>query len=99
MIERSMKTTATDDKREFALARNTALGEVASTTPLIPPASTPAPLAAPVIGAAQKTVVGPANPCEAVPDGQAPAFIRLGSTCLVPIGFMDLTAVWRNKNA
>jgi hypothetical protein len=99
MIERSMKTTATDDKREFALPRNTALGEVASTTPFIPPASTPAPLAAPVIGAAQKTVVGPANPCEAVPDGQAPAFIRLGSTCLVPIGFMDLTAVWRDKNA
>src|SRR6202040_4098389 len=23
----------------------------------------------------------------------------LGSTCLVPIGFMDLTAVWRDKNA
>jgi hypothetical protein len=40
-----------------------------------------------------------ANPCEAVPDGPAPAFIRLGSTCLVPIGFMDLTTVWRDKNA
>ena len=29
----------------------------------------------------------------------SPAFIRLGSTCLVPIGFMDLTALWRDKNA
>lgn len=39
------------------------------------------------------------NPCEAVPDGPAPAFIRLGSTCITPIGFMDITSVWRDKNA
>src|ERR1700686_3773504 len=98
LIDRSLKTTASDDKREFALPRDKALGEVATTTPFIPPAPAPAPLAAPVIEPSQKTVVAPANPCEAVPDGQAPAFIRLGSTCLVPIGFMDLTAVWRDKN-
>jgi hypothetical protein len=99
LIERSMKATGSDDKRDFALPRNKALGEVASTTPYIPPAPAPAPLAAPAIEPSQKTVVAPANPCEAVPDGPAPAFIRLGSTCLVPIGFMDLTAVWRDKNA
>lgn len=39
------------------------------------------------------------NPCEAVPNGAAPAFIHLGNTCIVPVGFMDLTAVWRDKNA
>jgi hypothetical protein len=99
LIERSMKATASEDKREFALPRDKALGEVASTTPYIPPAPAPAPLATPVIEPSQKTTVAPANPCEAVPDGPAPAFIRLGSTCLVPIGFMDLTAVWRDKNA
>src|SRR6202051_2658912 len=99
LIERSMKATASEDKREFALPRDKALGEVASTTPYIPPAPAPAPLATPVIEPSQKTTVAPANPCEAVPDGPAPAFIRLGSTCLVPIGVMDLTAVWRRENA
>ena len=101
LIERSMKTTATEDKREFALPRNKALGEVASTTPYIPPAPAPAAtaLAMPIISAAQAPATPPTNPCEAVPDGPAPAFIRLGSTCMVPIGFMDLTTVWRDKNA
>src|ERR1700688_2748802 len=99
LIERSMKATASEDKREFALPRDKALGEVASTTPYIPPAPAPAPLATPVIEPSQKTTVAPANPCEAVPDGPTPAFIRVGSTCLVPIGFMDLTAFWRDKNA
>jgi hypothetical protein len=99
MIERSLKTTANQDKREFALPRDKALGEVASTTPYIPPAPTATALAMPVISAAQAPAAPPSNPCEAVPEGQAPAFLRLGSTCLVPIGFMDLTAVWRDKNA
>jgi hypothetical protein len=99
MIDRSMQTTAIEDKREFALPRDKALGEVASTTPYIPPAPAETALAMPVISAAQAPAAPPSNPCEAVPEGQAPAFIRLGSTCLVPIGFMDLTAVWRDKNA
>ena len=53
----------------------------------------------PIANAAQAPATPPTNPCEAVPEGPAPAFIRLGSTCLVPIGFMDATAVWRDKNA
>ncbi len=101
LIERSMKSTTNEDKRVFALPRDKALGEVASTTPYIPPAPAPAPLAMPVVSAsaAQAPRTPPTNPCEAVPDGPAPAFFRLGSTCMVPIGFMDLTAVWRDKNA
>jgi hypothetical protein len=101
LIERSMKTTATEDKREFALPRDKALGDVASTTPFIPapPAPAPAPLAPPMIEPAQAPASQPTNPCEAVPDGPAPAFIRLGSTCLVPIGFLDATTLWRDKNA
>jgi len=75
------------------------LGEVASTTPFIPPAPTPVAAVAPSASASQAPNAASANPCEANPEGQTPAFIRLGSTCLVPIGFMDLTTVWRDKNA
>src|SRR6202035_5508787 len=72
MIERSMKTTANEDKREFALPHDKALGEVASTTPYIPLAPAATALAVPVISAAQAPATPPTNPCEAVPDGQAP---------------------------
>jgi len=102
LIERSMKSTATtapEYKREFALPRTKALGEVASTTPYIPPAPAATALAMPIVSAAQAPAKPPTNPCEATPEGPSPAFIRLGSTCLVPIGFMDLTTVWRDKNA
>lgn len=83
-----------DGPDTFALPRGKALGDVASTTPIIPPvAATTA-----VLGNAAQAPAAPSNPCEAVPEGPAPAFIRLGSTCLVPIGFMDMTGVWRDKN-
>ena len=39
------------------------------------------------------------NPCEADPDKTIPTFLRLGNVCIVPIGFMDLTPFWRDKNA
>ncbi len=98
-------------KSDFTLPRDKALGEVASTTPYIPAAAAvPTAVASPIAGSASPiAVASPAaaqppagattNPCEAVPDGPAPAFIRIGSTCLVPIGFMDDTFVWRDKNA
>lgn len=77
------------------------LGQVASAVPVLPPATPlPAPVASPAPQAAQaNSGAPPSNPCEAVPEGQSPAFIRLGSTCIIPIGFMDLTAIWRDKNA
>jgi hypothetical protein len=83
------------------------LGSVASITPVLP-----APAAAlPAIPAlpAPRPQAPPAasggnpsggNPCEAAPDGNAvPPYLRIGSTCIVPVGFMDLTSVWRDKNA
>jgi hypothetical protein len=95
LIEKATSAApARDGQDTFALPRNKALGDVASTTPIIPSI---APLATPVLNAAQPAAA-PTNPCEAVPDGPTPAFIRLGSACLVPVGFMDLTAVWRDKN-
>ena len=77
------------------------LGEVASRIPVLPSkaggGSVPTALNDLVKTGGQKTATA-TNPCEAVPEGPAPAFIRLGSTCIVPVGFLDLTAVWRDKN-
>jgi hypothetical protein len=73
------------------------LGQVTSITPVLPAVVAPAipiPQALPA-----KPPATASNPCEAVPDGPSPAFIRLGSTCVIPIGFMDITPVWRDKNA
>jgi hypothetical protein len=77
------------------------VGDVASLTPIMPtlPAA-PRPVAVPLPPIPQAAKADPAaNPCEAAPEGQTPAFMRLGSTCLIPVGFMDLTTVWRDKNA
>src|ERR1700728_3058056 len=80
------------------------LGNVASLTPVIP-GPAPLPSAMPVSIAnpnprPQGATVGGSNPCEAGPDGNAvPAYLRLGSVCIVPIGFMDLTPYWRDKSA
>jgi hypothetical protein len=79
------------------------LGNVASLTPVIPgPAPFPAALPSLATPAPrpQGATGGGSNPCEAGPDGNAvPAYLRLGSVCIVPIGFMDLTPYWRDKSA
>ena len=107
LIEQGMRapaagTAAEAAAKDFALPREKALGEVASTSPVIPPTPVIAPpvLSTAIAGnAAQPANAASTNPCEANPEGPSPAFIRLGSTCLVPVGFMDLTSVWRDKNA
>lgn len=92
-------SASTPDQQDFTLPAKT-LGQVASATPIIPPsAAVPPAVVPPTVVAAQQPATPPTNPCEAVPEGQAPAFIRLGSTCLVPIGFMDATFFWRDKNS
>jgi hypothetical protein len=59
--------------------------------PALPAYPSPRPQAAAAAGS---------NPCEASPDAsQVPPYLRIGNTCLIPIGFMDLTSVWRDKNA
>jgi hypothetical protein len=96
LIERATSSSSLLPGQDtFALPRDKALGDVASATPYIPSL---APATRSVLSGGQNTAA-PTNPCEAVPDGPAPAFIRLGSTCLVPIGFLDLTALWRDKDA
>jgi hypothetical protein len=76
------------------------LGNVASLTPVVPgPVATPIALPATPAPQAQPAGGTPANPCEGPEGPQVPAYLRLGSTCIIPIGFMDLTTVWRDKNA
>ena len=87
-----------------APAQPASLGTVASLTPVVPaPAPAPASSASMAIPAIPRPQApAPAaggNPCEAGPDAVTPAYIRLGSVCVVPIGFMDLTPFWRDKNA
>jgi hypothetical protein len=77
-----------------------AVGQVASTRPILPvaplPIAAPAPIAIPQAAPAAASK----NPCEATPDANAvPAYLRIGSVCVVPVGFMDLTAFWRDKSA
>ncbi|HVV43895.1 MAG TPA: hypothetical protein VHC72_01780 [Bryobacteraceae bacterium] len=75
-------------------------GQVASITPIFP-AAAPATLAAiPAIPTPQAAPASASNsnPCEAPPDAKVPAYIRLGDTCVIPVGFMDMTAVWRDKD-
>jgi hypothetical protein len=81
----------------------TAVGQVASTAPIVPFAPLPAvaypspAMTAPLPQGAASTA-GTRNPCEATPDGAVPAYLRLGNVCIVPVGFMDLIPIWRDKN-
>ncbi len=83
-----------------AAAPPASLGTVASLAAMVP-SPAPAPLALPAARPAQTppSSSGSTNPCEAGPDAQVPPYLRLGSVCIIPIGFMDLTPFWRDKNA
>jgi hypothetical protein len=68
------------------------LGQVASTTPILPPAPpTPAPAPSPVYN--------PPLPPQAGEAASSPLQIKIGDTTIMPVGFMDLTADWKDKNA
>lgn len=73
-------------------------GQVASTAVTLPSAAR-APLPIPQKPAVDATSGSTTNPCEADTANKVPTFLRLGSVCIVPIGFMDLTPFWRDKNA
>lgn len=87
------------------------LGNVASMTPVFPAPAPAAPIALPAPAASNSvffpgpgpqggsTTAGTANPCEAAPETtQMPAYLRLGNVCIAPVGFMDVTNIWRNEN-
>jgi hypothetical protein len=97
LLEKAVGTTTnTEAKSTF-----TGIGQVASTTPIIPVRPLPA-VAYPGPIAMPQPVQTSANrnPCEAPPDATTvPPYLRLGNVCIVPVGFLDLTSVWRDKNA
>jgi hypothetical protein len=74
------------------------LGQVASLTPVVPAAPTVNPTL-PVV-ADQVTTHPSTNPCDNGYEGNSvPPYLRLGNVCVQPVGFMDMTTVWRDKNA
>jgi hypothetical protein len=70
--------------------RSAGLGEIASTTPMLPPA--PPAVAAP-------RIFTPPAPQAAAAEASSPLQIKIGDTTIMPVGFMDLTADWKDKNA
>jgi hypothetical protein len=96
LIEKAVGTSATAAAPAGPQRAN--LGTVASLSPVIPaPAPLPVSIASP---RPQPPAGGGGNPCESAPDTNAvPPYLRLGSVCIVPVGFMDFTPFWRDKNA
>jgi hypothetical protein len=98
LIERATKAAPVlPGEDTLALPRDKALGDVASNTPIIPSI---APAAKPALSSAQPPSSSSSNPCDSAPDTNAvPPYLRFGSVCITPVGFVDATFVWRDKNA
>src|SRR5208283_582889 len=87
--QRMLDAAATAEKTDVAApaptmavpATRAPLGDVASTTPMIPMSPSEAAMAAP---AAEKA---------------SPLQFNIGNVTIIPVGFMDLTGVWRDKDA
>ena len=75
---------AQDGNAQFSLPNTPKLGEVATTSPVLPAA--PAPLPAPAAGTGQGK------------DDSAPLQLKLGNVSISPVGFMDMTSVSRSTN-
>jgi hypothetical protein len=97
LIEKAVNAAPVQPGQDtFALPRDKALGDVASNTPIIPSI---APAAKPALNAGQAPAAS-GNPCDGAPDTNAvPPYLRFGSVCITPVGFVDATFVWRDKNA
>jgi hypothetical protein len=92
--EMKMLDQVTANTAAAAPARTAGLGEIASTTPMLPPA--PAAVAPPRIF----TPPAPQGAAAAAAaDAPSPLQIQIGNTTIMPVGFMDLTADWKDKNA
>jgi hypothetical protein len=64
---------------------------IASTTPMALPPATPAPSPDPWAGQAPAA--------EAAAPAPSPLQLKIGNTTIMPVGFMDLTGSWKDKNA
>jgi hypothetical protein len=97
LLEKALGTQTQDGKTSGTFS---GIGQVASTTPMIPVSPIPAlAIPSPAMPRPQAAPSSSGNPCEAPEGAEVPPYLRLGSVCITPIGFMDLTPVWRDKNA
>jgi hypothetical protein len=101
LLEKALGTQSAGGNSGASSGNFNTIGQVASTTPMIPIAPLPVAHPGPAIPGPRPQDAGGAggNPCEAPEGGPAPPYLRLGDVCIQPIGFMDLTSVFRDKNA
>jgi hypothetical protein len=92
MLEQAGMATPAADQVERHITPPDRL--IASTTPMALPAAPPAPPPSPAPSAspAQAQAAAPA-------EASSPLQLRIGETTIIPIGFMDFTAFWRDKDA
>jgi hypothetical protein len=84
---------------QAAQSRGSSLGEVASTSPMIPQSQKKMDNAIVPLGAAP-TSISIARPAAASPDSEtSPLQLHIGDATLTPVGFMDFTSVWHSHAA
>src|SRR5271157_3025135 len=84
---------------QAAQSHSSSLGEVASTSPVIPQSQKKVENAIAPLGAGIATM-SPARPAVAGANTESsPLQLHIGSASLTPVGFMDFTSVWRNHAA
>ncbi len=84
-LEKLAPATADSSDAKFVLPSTKKLGEVATTSAIIPSGPSPA---APLI----------TSGAQAPPGSDIPAYLRLGDVSITPVGFMDMTEVSRSTN-
>ena len=96
--QKSQDSTVAAKPAAAVAAPSRGIGQIASTAPILPPLPAVTTLGTP-LPVPQAAASGAQNPCEADPDKTIPTYLRLGNVCIVPVGFMDFTPFWRDKNA
>jgi len=81
-------TVAAKPDASVALAPSRGLGQIASTTPILPPLPAVTTLATPL-----------PLPQAAAAEPPSPLQIKIGEATITPVGFMDLTNTYRSTNA
>jgi len=93
---------SSEETAPAALPTHQGTGEIASTTPIVPPAPAPGPTASPFPNLPSSSATSSSSASTAiVPDPQqseapSPLQLKIGDATITPVGFMDLTNVWRS---
>ena len=96
-IEALRQAVAEQQKTIDNLARPAQSASTApATTPLRPLVASSTPMAIPGAPAANPRAAAPPLP---QPEAVSPLQLKIGETSIIPIGFMDATFFWRDKNA